>query len=263
MDFFKRTLAPLTDRAWSEIAAEATRVLASTLTARRVVDVDGPKGLDFSAVNLGRLTVAEDNVLDGVRYGVRQVLPLVELRVSFDLSTWGLDDLERGARDVDTGPVVQAARKLALFEDRAVFHGFEGGSLRGLEHHADGAVPLGQGGASLLAGVTEGVLRLRGRGIGGPYAFVAGTDIHASIVKEPGYPLEKRIAALVGGPVMHSEAVKGAFLLATRGGDFVLTLGQDASLGFEYQDKGTARLYLTQTFTFQVLNPDAVVRFTP
>jgi uncharacterized linocin/CFP29 family protein len=264
MDFFKRTLAPLTDRAWAEIAAEATRILEGTLTARRVVDVEGPKGLEFSAVNLGHLELADSQDPDGVRYGVRKVLPLVELRIPFDVGVWDFDDIERGARDPDTVLVAEAAKKLAAFEDRAVFHGFDAGCIAGLEKSTAGTpIHLGHDAKSLLQAITQGVVSLRGAGIGGPYAIVLGTDAWSALEMEPGYPLEKRVAGLTGGALLHSPSVQGGFLLSTRGGDFVLTLGQDASIGFEYQDKGTVRLYLMQSFTFQVLNPGAAVRLSP
>lgn len=263
MDFFKRTVAPLTDRAWAELAAEATRVLEDALTARRVVDVEGPKGLEFSAVNLGRLKLDESHAQDGIRCGVREVLPLVELRVPFDVTVWDLDDIERGARDADTAGVAEAAKKLARFEDHAVFHGFEAGHIAGLDASIS-RIPIGSGRDAklLLEAVTQGVVSLREAGVGGPYAIVLGTDAWSALEMDPGYPLKKRLAALTGGALLHSASVQGGFLLSTRGGDFVLTLGQDASMGFEYHERGTARLYLTQSFTFQVLNPGAAVRLS-
>ena len=41
--------------------------------------------------------------------------------------------------------------------------------------------------------------------------------------------------------------------------DFVLTLGQDLSLGYEVQEGSAVRLYFTESFTFRVLEPQAVV----
>jgi uncharacterized linocin/CFP29 family protein len=263
MDFFKRPLAPVTDRAWAAIAAEATRVLKGVLIGRRVVDVQGPHGLEFSAVNLGRLKIAESHNENGVRHGVRDVLPLVELRVPFDVDVWSFDDMERGARDPDLSRVTEAAKKLAAFEDRAVFHGFDAGHISGIEQSMDRTpIRLGHDAQSLLQAVTHGLVTLREAGIGGPYATVLGTDAWNALETEPGYPLDERITALTGGLLLQSPSVQGGFLLSLRGGDFVLTLGQDSSLGFEYQDRGTARLYLMQSFTFQVLNSGAVVRLS-
>ena len=50
MNNLHRELAPISDAAWADIEQEASRTLKRHLAARRVVDVVGPKGLDFSAV---------------------------------------------------------------------------------------------------------------------------------------------------------------------------------------------------------------------
>ena len=48
-----RELAPVTDAAWAQIDAEATRSLTHFLAARRIVDFRGPLGWEHSAVDLG------------------------------------------------------------------------------------------------------------------------------------------------------------------------------------------------------------------
>ncbi|MFA5448749.1 MAG: family 1 encapsulin nanocompartment shell protein, partial [Sphaerochaeta sp.] len=60
MDFFKREIAPLTKRAWDEVEARAREVLLSRLSARRVVHINGPKGIDHTVISEGRLTVVDD-----------------------------------------------------------------------------------------------------------------------------------------------------------------------------------------------------------
>ena len=50
-----RELAPISSEAWEEIDARASEVLKSYLSARRVVKVNGPKGLDYNVITEGRL----------------------------------------------------------------------------------------------------------------------------------------------------------------------------------------------------------------
>ena len=88
MDLLKRSLAPLTDAAWEMIDQEAKDVLQTQLTARRFVDVDGPKGWTLAAEPLGRLSVLSDPKKDKVGYGLHAVLPLVEVRSPFELGIW-------------------------------------------------------------------------------------------------------------------------------------------------------------------------------
>jgi uncharacterized linocin/CFP29 family protein len=48
-------------------------------------------------------------------------------------------------------------------------------------------------------------------------------------------------------------------VLSTRGGDFELTVGQDATIGYLEHDAERVLLYLEESFTFQVFTPEAAV----
>ena len=52
-------------------------------------------------------------------------------------------------------------------------------------------------------------------------------------------------------------------VISLRGGDFVLTVGQDASIGHLSHDQATVRMYLEETLTFRSLSPEAVVPMPP
>jgi uncharacterized linocin/CFP29 family protein len=128
MDMFKRELAPLSAQAWSEIEARAKEVLLSRLTARKVVDVDGPKGIDFTVISEGRLTLVDDGE---VKAGTYTAKPLTEARIRFSLNKWELDNLARGAKDIDFDNLDTALEKLALFEENAVYNGYAKGGIKG------------------------------------------------------------------------------------------------------------------------------------
>jgi uncharacterized linocin/CFP29 family protein len=46
-----------------------------------------------------------------VKYGIHQLLPLVETRMPFSLNIWELDNLDRGNKDVDLDNVHEAEKK--------------------------------------------------------------------------------------------------------------------------------------------------------
>src|ERR1017187_3195909 len=100
---------------------------------RKFVDVDGPHGLDYASVPLGRLTMPEKQDGATVRYGVHQVLPLIETRTDFSLPIWELDNIERGAKDLNLDAVINSSREIAAFEEKAIYDGFAPGSIIGLE----------------------------------------------------------------------------------------------------------------------------------
>src|SRR5271166_1088840 len=55
MNNLRRELAPISDAAWAQIEAEASRTLKRHLAGRRVVDMHGPVGTSLSAVGTGHL----------------------------------------------------------------------------------------------------------------------------------------------------------------------------------------------------------------
>ena len=103
MNNLHRELAPISEEAWSQIEEEASRTLKRYLAARRVVDVQGPAGAALSAVGTGHLRNLEAPG-DDIIARQREVKPLVELRVPFDLDRQQIDDVERGANDADWQP---------------------------------------------------------------------------------------------------------------------------------------------------------------
>ena len=132
MNHLLRELAPITDRAWEEIEEEARRQLVVTLAARKLVDFSGPHGWERSATNLGRTEPLPGTPVDGVDARRRRVLPLVEPRASFSLSRAELEAVDRGAEDVDLDALAQAARRIALTENTAVFNGWGEAGIIGI-----------------------------------------------------------------------------------------------------------------------------------
>ncbi|MCU1465395.1 MAG: bacteriocin [Actinomycetia bacterium] len=53
--------------------------------------------------------------------------------------------------------------------------------------------------------------------------------------------------------------MSGGVVLSQRGGDFVLECGQDVAIGYSGHDRGAVNLYLEESYSFRVLEPDAVI----
>ena len=202
---------------------------------------------------------------EGVFYGIRKVLPLVEVRVPFVLDLWELDDVVRGARDPDLDPLIEAARKLAAFEERAIYYGFEPGGIIGMADASQHeTLALRADPATWPETIAHAIVALKTAGEPPPYTFVAGRAVFQALERDAGqYPLRKQIESLIDGSIVLAPNIDGAFLLPVDSeGDFELTLGQDVSVGFEEQDGQSVRLYLTESFTFRVLEPQSVVAFS-
>jgi len=257
-----RELAPVSDAAWAQIMDEAKKSLSVHLAARRVVDFAGPRGWRKSAVKLGR--VAPSPPVNGVETGVRQVQPLVELRVPFNLGRRELETIGRGAHAADLTPVTEASRKIALAEDCAVFRGYQAGGIEGIftACHAQ-AVELSEDYEQYPHSVAQALYKLRTATVAGPYALALGPRCFAGLTQtlsKGGYPLIELVRRqLDGGPIIWAPMVDGALVVSLRGGDFLLTVGQDYAIGYLSHSENDVTLYIQESFTFVVYTQEAAV----
>lgn len=263
MNILKKSIAPITDKAWKEITSQTKEVLSSYLTARNFVDIDGPNGLELGGVSTGRLIMPENQSNEGVNYGIREFLPMVEVRKPFELDLWELDNIERGAKDVDLAPLEEAIKEIAFFEEKAIYEGFEPVNIKGLEESAKAeTVAIPENTNVFLKEIGNQILNLSRRGVEGPYSLVLNENEWLEMVKlSEGYPIQKQLQEILGGKVLINHATKSTFLVSQRGGDYELVLGQDITLGYDSHHTEKVKLYLTSSFTFRVLSPEAIVVF--
>ncbi len=266
VDLLRRDLAPLTEKTWAEIDAAAARVLRSQLTARRIVDFDGPRGWDFAAVNVGRLETAQDPGPHDVPWGRRLVLPLLETRIPFHLDQMELDSIARGAKDARLDPLEDAAQRIAAFEESAIYNGFEPAGLEGII--AQGVHPplqLPKNTRDFPEVVALAVQAMTQAGIDGPFVLVLGAEAWTGLMKSGagGYPPQRVIGTLTDGVPRMSPAIQGGLLISAAKGNFELTVGQDFSIGYASHDRNQVELYLTESFIFRVVEPKASVHLKP
>jgi uncharacterized linocin/CFP29 family protein len=260
MDIFKKELAPLSSEGWEEIENRAREILLSQLSARKVVRVQGPKGIDYTSLSEGRLQLCDDGE---VKAGIYRVKPLVEARVQFSLNRWEVDNLARGAKDIDFSNLDKALANLAAFEEKALYNGYEKGGIKGLlEVSPHKSLAFGNSGSEILASLTEGLIMLKQTFAKAPFALVVGTKGWIALHKEVvGIPLLDRVEKLLGGKVVYAMALEGALLVPFDDPSNELTLGLDFSIGYEAHDSKEVRLFATESFTFRVLDPSRIVTY--
>ncbi|MEV1178469.1 family 1 encapsulin nanocompartment shell protein, partial [Nonomuraea sp. NPDC049784] len=225
------------------------------------VDVVGPRGAELSGVGTGHLQ-AIDPPADGVIAHARRDQPIVELRVPFTVDRQQVDSVERGAKDADWQPVKDAARRLAVAEDRAIFHGYTQAGITGIRAGSSNpAVTLPAHVRDYPGAISKAVTALRLAGVEGPYTLALGADAYTAVsgTTDEGYPILDHIARLIDGEIIWAPAIDGAFLLSTRGGDFELHIGQDISIGYLAHDTTSVELYFQETLTFLVYTGEAAV----
>ena len=264
MDILKQSLAPVTSEAWKEIDNQAKKVFSNLLTARKFVDIDGPRGITFGAVSLGRLKIVSPKDKNSVNYGIHKVLPLIEVRKPFHLDLWELDNATRGAGDLDLDEMEAAAAEMARFEEEAIYHGFTEASIKGLRDSSSyEKVKFPDSEKELLRLLGQLINQFHVHAVGGPYSLIVSPDKWSFIFSQvDGFPLIQHIQKILGGQVIRNPNVTDSYLVSARGGDFRLTVGQDTSIGFDSADTEKVKLYFTESFTFRVLEPHAVAILT-
>lgn len=257
-----RNLAPISNEVWEEIDERAKEVLRSYLSARRVVHVDGPKGFDHNVLTDGRLANSEE-LDNGVCYGNYKVQPLVESRIEFDMDRWELDNLQRGAKDIDYEPLENAIKEIALFEEDAIYNGLENAIIDGINNSMElEAIEFGKDANSIMESITKGLIELRKNFAQKPFSLVVNEEAYKRILSsETAYPLDERIKRLIGGDIIFSHVVDGAYLLPVDHDDLELTIGRDFSIGYQDHDAETVRFFVTESFTFRVLDSAIIVKF--
>ncbi|HEY9370325.1 family 1 encapsulin nanocompartment shell protein [Streptomyces sp.] len=256
-----RELAPITAEAWAQIEEEASRTFRRHIAGRRVVDVPDPAGPEFAAAGTGHLAHLTPPA-PGVTAQLREARPIVDLRVPFTVTRAAVDDVERGAKDSDWQPVKDAARTMAFVEDRTVFDGYEAAGVEGLRARSSNPVlRLPTEPRDYPDALSRALTSLRLAGVDGPYALLLGADEYAAVseTSDHGYPIAAHLARMLDGPPIWAPALRGAFVLSMRGGDFELLLGQDLAIGYTGHDAHGIDLYLHETLTFLAYTDEAVV----
>ena len=139
MNNLHRELAPISDAAWAQIEEETTRTLKRYLAGRRVVDVPSLGGIALPGVATGHLRSIAPPA-EGIIASQREVKPLVELRVPFELSRQTIDDVERGSDDSDWQPAKDASKRLAFAEDQAIFNGYHEADIQGIRESSSNPI---------------------------------------------------------------------------------------------------------------------------
>jgi uncharacterized linocin/CFP29 family protein len=263
MSHLLREHAPISETGWRLLDDEARARLTPALAARKLVDFAGPHGWEHSATNLGRTQRLADPPVDGVWGMQRRVLPLIELRAPFSTGFDELQDVDRGARDIDLGPLDEAVRRLATAENSIVFQGWERAGIVGIAQAAKhDPIVLGEHCERYPRHVAKAVEQLLGAGIDGPYGLALGPEAYTRVLETSehgGYPLLDHLRKILGGPLVWTPGIEGGAVVSLRGGDFLFDSGDDISVGYERHDAQTVALYLSESFSFRVVTPEAAV----
>lgn len=259
MEFLKKDLAPITAKAWSEIEGRAKSILTNNLSGRKFVKVTPPKGRECEGIFTGKMALKQK---DDLFYGIYKVQPMIETRITFVLSRWELDNIERGAKDINFDSLDEAIKKAAKFEEEAIFYGLNEACIEGLKSSAHPVLDLGETCEEVVVNIIKAMAMLKNSTAKAPYALVVSPEKwqHLNIVSKDAEFIEK-IEKILGSKIIVSPSICEAFLLPYNDENFELSLGIDYSIGYQHSDNTNVTLFITSSFTFNIHDKTQVIMF--
>ena len=268
MEWLRRAAAPFSEKVWKEVDEIAAAMFKQTVVARRILDFEGPRGWNYVATQLGSFKPAQMPKSSGnVRFSIPDVILLTELRADFAIPWSDIDIFERGGPTLQTKSIEEAARQIGLAEDTLVFSGSS--STPGILKAPDSPrVRLSDWSHSghVVADLLAAVEKLDTLGVKGPYEAVLAPHNYYAYLRQTGeggvYPAAKQLG-IVLQKVHNSPVIDGAVLFSTRGGDFLITVGGDFTVGYRAHDDKAVHLFCVETIAAQLLTPEAVCVIRP
>jgi uncharacterized linocin/CFP29 family protein len=252
---------PVSERVVNALAEAVTAAARHVLAARRIATFEGPRGWDVVALPLGTLTERATPASPAI-FHVPDLVVLPEIRAAFRLPWALVETFERGAPALDTAAAEEAAVAVARAEDVAAFYGEPLGSGFLMSPESPRVV-AGDWTRhdQLIADLLRAVRALDDRGVAGPYEAVLASDAYYTYLAAAapgGYPTARHLKAALAG-VHRSQVLRtrGA-VFSTRGGDFILTVGGDLTVGYRSHDAEALDLFCVETVAAQLQTPHAV-----
>jgi uncharacterized linocin/CFP29 family protein len=268
VEWLRRDAAPFSSKVWQTIDETAAAMAKQTYVARRIADFDGPRGWNHVAAELGTFKPASTpHSTNAVRFSVPDVMLLTEIRADFSIPWATLDIFERVGPTLESETVEEAARQTALGEDRLAFLGSS--QHPGLlNSHESPRIALSDWGipGRAVTDLLSAVEKLDELGIKGPYeAVLSPAHYYAYLrttVEGGSYPAAKQLGMVIEN-VYSSPIVEGAVIFSTRGGDFLLTIGGDFTVGYRSHDSNAVHLFCVETVAVRLLTPRALCLIRP
>jgi len=192
------------------------------------------------------------------------IKPLIEARSEFELERFELDNLRRGAKDIDLSPLETAVKSLALFEENVIYKGLENGEIKGLLNDSkEEVIKLNTDPAKIMDAISDGLIKLNEAFTTKPYTLVVGREVWKLINRDVnGTLLIRTIEDMLESKVVYSHVLDGAILLPLDHEDLEMTIGQDFALGYQGHDNKKVKLFVTESFTYRTLDPNIIIKYT-
>jgi len=253
--------SPFGEQVWSMLDSAVVGAARSRLTARRLLDVEGPYGFSLKSIPLDDVPVGKGEV----SMLAARTLPVPVLEVGFLLGARDLSAFEETGFPINAKAIVDAANAVADAEDALILQGNKSLGIEGLLT-ASGSqsvklspwAELGAAAEDLIKAVTT----LDKAGFHGPYILGLAPELYNLLLRryQQGNQTElSHVETIVGGRVLKASSIaKGGVLMADGKHFASIVIGQDLTAGFIGPNGPNYEFKVTESIVPRITVPQAV-----
>lgn len=259
--YMGRDDAPFGDEIWSRLDDAVVAVARGQLSGRRLLDVEGPYGLELKSLPLVDRVVNDG----GAKLLSSNVLPVPMIETLFSLGSRDLATFEESGFSLDSAVIAEAAIAAAQAEDTLIFEGSKGLGVDGLLT-AKGVHSVKLGGWDEIGTAANDVIKavsaLDEAGFHGPYLLALTPQLYNMLYRlyPQGYQIElQHVESIVGSSVIKAPGIKNGGALIASGKQFAsIVIGQDMTTGFVGPEDSTLQFKITESLVPWVKVPESV-----
>ena len=263
-ELLQRSDAPFGREVWKQIDNAVCEAARNQLSARRVLETEGPYGLSLTSLPLGERFLERESD-ENVRITANRSVPVPLISSTFTLAARDIDNFVRKGLPMNLGPAARAAVQCARKEDRLLFYGSEALGMGGLlTAQGVGAVSLkewkqpGDG----VQDVLKAINKIDDAGFHGPYVLALEPSRYTALLRRypQGSTLEiEHMREVIGGEVVKAPAIDGGGVLVAQGRHLAsIVLGQDLMIAFEGPEGREYTFVVSESPALRLTEPAAV-----
>lgn len=264
MKILNRESSPIAPAIWSQIDTEFTTLLSQRLKLRGTVDFT-PVTFETDAIPTGNLTSLKSE--GGLEVQMRVPLSMVEIRHEFELPKKVIEEFKRDKPDFDGAVFKKVANAFSNAENNVILSGLKEANIEGILANLSYKPIKAKDTKGLIDAVSSMLAAFASEFVGGPYKLILSTATLIKLVgeSEGGVSVKERLESLLGKNFfVICEAIGNDKILAIsqRGGDFAFYNGLDVSIGYVEEKKDSFTLFMMESCSFRVINPEAALLIT-
>jgi len=264
MKFLNRETSPIAAAVWGQIDAAFTPLLTQRLKLRGLVGFTSVP-FETDAIPTGNLKILTST--EGLTLSVRKPIPMVEIRYDFDLPKSIVEAFKRDKPDFDDSVFKKVSNHFSAVENSLILDGVKEADIEGILNNIPRKPIHAKHTKGLIDAVASMIAAFGAAFVEGPYKLVLSTATLIKMVAESegGVSVKTRLEMLLGTNffiVCESIGDDKILALSQRGGDFILYNGLDVSIGYAEEKEESYTLFINESCTFRIINPEAAVLIT-